>query len=201
MSNINKEYNDTVTKRNEVKRELFELEDNEIVKRYLELVDENEELEEQEKELYIELKKEEYISCKHLTVYSKMYHDCYEHRTYKNCACMKCGLDSTVLDYDKVFLIDEEKAMYDILKNNEDKIFRNKTEVICDINLAKAIYQKIKEKHPGISDKLARKYFEIALDNIRNIKVSDERKESRAKRLNLEPKFNRWNAKDVIIDK
>ena len=200
MDNAKKEYTNVVRKRNEVRRELIDLENQEIVQRYLDLVEEDEELREKEKKLYMGVKKEEYMSCKHLTVYSKIYHDCYEHRTHKNCSCIKCGLDSSVLDYEKIFLIDEEKVMYDVLKQNQS-IFKNKTDVICDINLAMAIYQKIKEKHPGISDKLARKYFEIALDNIRNIKVNEARKESRVKRLNLEPKFNRWNAKDVIIDK
>ena len=66
------------------------------------------------------------------------------------------------------------------------------TKMFCDLDLAKAIYSKIREAHPNIDDETARKYFEIALDNIKNIKVSDERKTSRAKRLSLSLKFYKW---------
>ena len=41
--------------------------------------------------------------------------------------------------------------------------------------------------------KMVRKYFEIVLENIRNIKVNDERKCDRAKRLSLNPEFDKWN--------
>ena len=66
------------------------------------------------------------------------------------------------------------------------------TKLVCNLDLAKAIYSKIKEAHPDIDDETARKYFEISLDDIRNIKVNDERKKSRAKRLSLNPDFNKW---------
>ena len=48
-----------------------------------------------------------------------------------------------------------------------------------------------------IDDETAYKYFEIALDNIRNIKVNNNRKNSRAKRLSLIPNFKKWNSSDV----
>ncbi len=63
---------------------------------------------------------------------------------------------------------------------------------VCDRELAIALYKKIREYHPDIDDKTVIKYFEIALDDIRNIEVSDERKKSRAKRLGLSKDFNRW---------
>ena len=69
----------------------------------------------------------------------------------------------------------------------------------CDSNLAYAICLKIIEKHPGIDDKTLIKYFESALSNIRNNNVSLERKENRAKRLSLTPKFDRWNVRDIDI--
>lgn len=64
---------------------------------------------------------------------------------------------------------------------------------LCDLNLAIAIYAKIKENYSDIDDQLALKYFEISLNNIRKIKVSEERKNSRAKRLYLNPKFVKWD--------
>ena len=62
----------------------------------------------------------------------------------------------------------------------------------CNLQLAMAIYNKIIEKYPDIDDETALKYFEIALDNIRDIKVSSKRKRSRAIRLNLNPNFSNW---------
>lgn len=57
-----------------------------------------------------------------------------------------------------------------------------------------------KTKWQFISKTTYTKYFEIALDNIRNIKVSDERKVSRVKRLLLRANFNKWNVADVSED-
>ena len=54
------------------------------------------------------------------------------------------------------------------------------------------MYSKIVEYHPEIDDVTALKYFEIALDNMRNIRVTDDRKESRVKRLMLKPGFHNW---------
>lgn len=71
------------------------------------------------------------------------------------------------------------------------------TEILCDFDLAKALFARIKAVHPDIDDKTAVRYFQIALANIRNIPVSDVRKQNRAKRLLLSSKFNKWNAKDV----
>lgn len=90
----------------------------------------------------------------------------------------------------------EQRVMYDFLENYSYRSGID-THVSCDLDLAKAIYSKIKEAHPDIDDEIARKYFEIALDNIRKIKVNDERKVSRAKRLSLSPKFNEWTARDI----
>ena len=198
MEDIRKKYNEIVNKRKEVIEELVILENSDIVSKYLRLKKENLELLEQEQELYTHIKKQSYASCKHLTIYTKVYYDYLDGKRYTSCGCMKCGLNSNVLDYDRKWLSIEERTMYDYLKKNMN--FRSTSDVICDLSLAKAIYKKIKENHPGINDKLARKYFEIALDNIRSIPVNEKRKESRIKRLNLKSNFNKWNVKDVTMD-
>ena len=48
----------------------------------------------------------------------------------------------------------------------------------------------------GVNDALCEA---LELNDIRNIEVNDERKKSRAKRLSLNPNFNKWNREDVII--
>lgn len=200
MENIEKEYKEISEKRKQVLTELLELEENEQVKRYLELVDQNEELEEKEKKTYAKMKAKNYKECHHLTIYTKVYDDALEGRRYRNVGCIKCGADTEVLDVSTIFLTEVEKAMYDYLKSYSNLFFNSKPTVICDLSLATAIYQKIKEKNPGINDMQAKKYFEIALDNIRNIKVTEQRTQSRAKRLGLKPNFNKWRKEDVIED-
>ena len=99
------------------------------------------------------------------------------------------------IDYDQLSL--DEQIMFDFLSNKALKK-ENVTDIECDLELARAIYNKIMEAHPKISDKKAIKYLGIALDNIRNIDMTEERKESRVKRLGLRKDFNDWQKDDVI---
>lgn len=140
------------------------------------------------------MKNEEYKCCEHILVYSEIDYDRYEGRTHRSCGCIKCGLDNSVLSK-KVGLTFYQMIMYDYLRKRH--LMGKETKIACDLSLAQAIYSKIKETHPDINDEMAIKYFEIALNDIRNIKVSEERKTNRAKRLSLDPKFKSWNAQDV----
>ena len=60
--------------------------------------------------------------------------------------------------------------MYDVFKSQNYKKGKS-TDIICDLELATAIYNKILEYYPNIDDDTAIKYLGIALDNIRNIKI------------------------------
>ena len=134
-------------------------------------------------------------------VYSEIDYDVHEGRKYISYGCIKCGLDNSALDSDRECLPGSKEIMYDYLRKNKNCFDKGiKTKVFCDLDLARAIYSKIKSTHPNIDDETARKYFEISLDDIRNIKVSDERKVSRAKRLSLKPDFKKWNDYDVMHD-
>lgn len=195
MSELKKEYEKIKEQRAVVIDELEQLKNNEIVRRYLKLKEENDNLYGKQLKLYDSIKREEYDECKHILVYSKIEYDRHEGRTYRNCGCIKCGLDDSVLDEERDWLTNTQKIMYDYLRKNYLKGI--KTDILCDIDLATSIYSKINEAHPDIDDETAIKYFEIALDNIRNIEVNDERKISRAKRLSLNPKFRRWNSRDI----
>ena len=57
----------------------------------------------------------------------------------------------------------------------------------CDPKMAKAIIKRIKEANNDIKRDELIKYFEIALDNMMDIEVSDERTKGRAKRLGVRP--------------
>lgn len=200
MEESEKKYKEIVSKRKDVLTELFALEDDEKVKRYLELIELESELKQEENEAYIKVRKKNFKECRHLTVYTKVVHDYIDGKRYSDIGCIKCGIDTSIYDYERKFLSPEEQAMYDYLKSYSNVLFNSKPKTTCDLQLGVAIYSKIKERHPDIDDKTAKKYFEIALDNIREIPVSEARKESRAKRLGLKKEFTRWNESDVTKD-
>ena len=191
-----KKYDEVIEQRRKVIEEMKPLQESEIVRRYLELKEQNDTLLKKQTNLYKEMKNEKYSSCEHVLIYSKMKYDEYEGRTHKYCGCIKCGLDESILETRGECLSFQEEIMYDYLMDNK---FRGKylngeeTKIACDINLAQAIYSRIKQTHPDIDDKTATKYFKVALNNIRSNKVNEERKSNRARRLSLDPKFKNWN--------
>ena len=71
------------------------------------------------------------------------------------------------------------------------------SDIYCDELLARAIFSKLKEHHPDCTDEELVYYLRVALDDIRNIRVSEERKESRAKRLSLPSAFHSWDGSSV----
>ena len=180
--------------------ELKELMETEPLKKYFELRNKSEELLRKRNKLIEKKRINEFNNCEHLLVITRYDYDSYEGRSEKYYGCIKCGLNHEVLSknhyiFGTDLLSHEEKIMYNYLKKYYME--GSHIHVFCDMDLACAIYAKIKENHPDIDDETATKYFEIALDNMRDIKVSDSRLESRAKRLSLAPNFNRWNVKDV----
>ena len=190
MSNLKKEYDEVTEQRKRIIEEIKPIEENDVVKKYFELKKQNEILYEKQLTLYQKMKNEEYECCEHILIYSEIEHDSYEGRTYRSYGRIKCGLDDSILKRDRKWLPFSQKIIYDYL--SEKYLSGREVKIVCDLDLAQAIYSKIKETHPDIDDETVVKYFEIALDNIRNIKVSEERKINRAKRLSLDPKFKRW---------
>ena len=195
MSDLKEKCEELKDQRIRIIDELKVLREDGKVKRYIELQEQNETLYNRQLDLSKEIKKEEYSSCEHVLVYSEIDYDRYEGRTYKSCGCIKCGLDGSVSNQDREYLSFSQKIMYDYLRKHH--LRGKETNITCDLELAHAIYSKVKEVHPDIDDDTALGYFEIALNNIRNTKVSEERKTNRAKRLSLGSKFNNWNASDV----
>lgn len=199
MENIKKEYDEIVNERSKVLEEIYKLEnEDEAVKRYSILRKQNEILEEKQHILYKDMKMAEYSSCKHILVYSTIERDSYEGRTYRYNGCIKCGLNER---YANKILVDfpsfsDARIMNDYFRKDDSPLYIRgiHTKVGCDLELAKAIYAKIKENYPDIDDETAKKYFKNALNDIGNIEVSEERKVSRAKRLSLNPNFKRWNS-------
>lgn len=104
--------------------------------------------------------------------------------------------------YDINDLSTDRRIMYNYLKELYDNNIYLSMSVAdiftpCDLELATALYKKIKETHPDIDDDTATVYFEIALDNMRYKPVTEERQTNRAKRLGLSKNFKNWDCSDV----
>ena len=169
------------------------------VRTYAELLAEDEKLKEATEDVFKNNKYHEYNNCSHVFVNTL---SCIgkRNRPYTYCGCIKCGLTDMVENIDKDDLTISDKVKYDYLEDlkKQGKLLDGKMlNINCDLSLAQAIYSKIRDAHPFIDESLKIKYFEIALDNIRNITVSEERKKSRAVRLSLEPSFNAWYSDSI----
>ena len=182
FSDIDEEYKN-------IEQEIWGLEEVPIVKKYIGLQKKKTELEIKRKNLHRLMKYGEYENCDHLWGVSTDEYGEYD------CVCVKCGLNYKSLRLTNRGKEDslsfDERVMASVLKE-QSPVNNADINIVCDKELAMALYKKIREYHPNIDDKTAIKYFEIALDDIRNIEVSDERKKSRAKRLGLSKDFNRW---------
>lgn len=194
-----KEYQDIVEERKDIIMELKQLEKDENVQKYIKLKEENEKLLEQQIVLDTNIRANVYKDCEHVFVTSRVvYNDYLNSRGLYRCGCIKCGLDQRVLDCDRAWLSYGDRIMYDCLTSNPNMLHRGiKAPIACDLELARAIYCKIKDAHPDIDDKTLIKYFDIALTNIRSKEPNHEQETNRAKRLQLHPSFRNWHEDDI----
>ena len=193
MSDIRKNYEEMLSEMKKINSWLEELMEDKRVQEYLTLDDQRLKLESELSELYTVMKKEEFSKCSHIWIPVSKNVDYYEGRSDIDYGCMKCGLDQRVLSASyPEFLSVDDKIMYNYLYQHYAIHQGIKSHTVCDLDLARSMYSKIVEYHPDIDDSTALKYFEIALDNMRNIRVTDDRKESRVKRLMLKPGFHNW---------
>lgn len=193
MSDIRKNYEEMLSEMKKINSRLEELMEDKQVQEYLALDGRRMELEPELLNLHTDMKKEEFSKCSHIWIPVSKNVDYYEGRSDIDYGCMKCGLDQRVLSASyPEFLSVDDKIMYNYLRQHYAIHQGIKSHTLCDLDLAHAMYSKIVEYHPEIDDVTALKYFEIALDNMRNIRVTDDRKESRVKRLMLKPGFHNW---------
>lgn len=203
MDTLKKEYEQVISERKNITEQIKVLAENETVKKYFSLCEQNDRLSKKQRDLYTQIKFGEYLTCNHIWVTALHEYDSWEGRSYNYRGCVKCGLDRRVFHlmkscHNPEWLTFDQRIMYDFMMNHSSsrEIDSN---LLCDLDLAKAIYAKIKEVHPDIDDVTAIKYLKAALHNIRDIKVNDERKISRARRLSLKPSFKNWNGHNIVI--
>ena len=192
-------YEDTAKRRIIATNAKEKLMNDEKVKLYLDMVEQEKKLLEEEKSLYKSMKKNEYNDCDHILVNSKIKYK--KKYPFEYCGCIKCGLTDEVIDKELDSLSEEQKIMYDHLKEHHITYLSGKQLFIyCDLSLAIAICNRIKEIYPNIDDEKLINYFSIALDNMRYKDVSLTRRESRKKRLSLNPNFRDWYKEDIEVD-
>lgn len=193
MESLQEKYAKVLQEITDVDAQINALQDNEKVKQYIAVCDQHDKLMHQKEDLYKSVLIERYSSCNHIWIIASHDYDSAEGRSYYYHGCIKCGLDRTVFRLmencnDLQLLTPEQRVMYDFMYGH--CLGGKMLNTSCDLELAKSIYAKIKEAHPDIDDETAIKYLKVALADIKKIKVNDERKKSRAKRLAYKPKYN-----------
>ena len=160
--NYKEEYKDINANLEITNKKINDLEKNDIIKRYNTLLEEKEELLILKRQTYIKMKMEEYDNCDHFWLMG-----------LNEDICLKCGLSTTykILNYksDYYKLDLDNKIMYDYFKekNTYDYLHNKGTIYHCHDNDQDIIYMynKIKEKHPNISDKLIVYYINCVIHN------------------------------------
>lgn len=88
---------------------------------------------------------------------------------------------------------ENSKRPYDTCDHLQNhKLVDDSIEFECNLELAHAIYTRLKEEYPGRPDEAIARYFTSALYMIQKYPVSEKRKAGRAKRLGLSEDFNKW---------
>lgn len=185
---------------------ISKLEDLPEVREYIETLEELEYTSRLEKYAYKESRCEEFDNCKHLLITTLIKPEGDTHFR----GCIKCGLDeSAITRIGLPELSDEDKIMYDYLTgdgifsfdSDEGNVDFDRSDVLCHLPVAKAIYKKIKDKKPELDDITAFIYFERALAHIRMHEVNIDRENSRIKRLSLNDEDALWYSNDVRYGK
>lgn len=148
-------------------------------------------LDEQFRTIYIQKKLQEYNSCNHLWI--EMPSEEYSPIYVNAVGCIKCGVDTGIRKKKKKMedMSLEEQAILEYSKVGINRSL-DFVDVVCDLNLGRAIFNKINEQYPCLDNRTLAQYFVTALQDIRNIKVNEERQKSRVKRMGLSKDFKSW---------
>jgi len=153
-------------KKDKIIHELDCLRKSEILSNYLKYKNELEELNGNLIDLRIEMLYKKFSLCNHIMVYTTDPYENPDKLTDRSCACIKCGLDNSVLDRLKDSLSEEQLIMYNYLKNPYNYSANTlNTHIVCDLELGKNIYNEIIENNPNIDDNSLIELFKFKLEN------------------------------------
>ena len=165
---LNKELKKTKNqlKKDKIIHDLNCLNKSEILSNYLKYKNELDDINGDLIDLKIEMSYKKFSSCNHIMVYTTDPYENPDKLTDRSCACIKCGLDNSVLDRFKDTLTDEQLIMYNYLKNPHNYSANTlNTHIVCDLELGKSIYNDIIENNPNIDDNSLIELFKEKLEN------------------------------------
>ena len=151
MDELIKAYDDVIDLQLETKRKLNFLNEDPIIKLYKSLENDCIGLEQEKDRLLMTIQTKKYEDCSHIIVYTSTDYDIKKEGFNRNCACIKCGLDTSILSKDYNTLDFVEKIMYNYLKEHGIKGGRF-TGIPFDFKLATSIYEELLETNPSITD-------------------------------------------------
>lgn len=174
MINYSEKYERVTAEKVAVDKRIDFLKENEIIKEYFKLLDEKNELENEQKELFKKMKFQEYSNCSHIWVTTLVDYDKGEGRSYRYCGCIKCGLDqqtyNLIENIGLAHLNPLNRIMYDYMSKHYGYEFIGKQiDIYCDLNIASIIYNEIKKELPDIDDDTLIKHFEKVYSGIKEI--------------------------------
>ena len=144
--NILKGFESLIKRQSEIDKEVKELRKDEKVQKYLELQTERENIQSVQSDLYKAFKEEQFDKCNHMWVTVLSDKDKMDGRTYDYHGCVKCVLDKRVFHLrERLHSLDwlplDQRIMYDFMRNHYSDSGIN-SNLLCDLDLAKAIYAK-----------------------------------------------------------
>jgi hypothetical protein len=152
MKDLNKGYKRKINELEKTNEELKRLKQYKSVKRYLELEEKIRNINSDLKDLYKKILLEKYANCNHIVVMSDYDYDSCEGRSYRYYGCIKCGLDEAVAKRG-YGLNKEENTMLELM--NEYKVYKiggKHTDIACELEDAKELYNEIIENDKDLSD-------------------------------------------------
>ena len=185
MSEYRKKYLENLSQREDVGARIQTLLLDPKVKAYAEAMKEGERLYQESFPIYEAMRNEEFDNCQHLLVCTDN-EDGLAHVKY---GCIKCGLDNRILSKDRELLFFPDRVMYDYLRKHY--LRGPDLGIRCDVKFGMAIYQKIKDAHPEMSEEELAYCFVSAIHNMRTKDVSEERQLARMKRLCLTEEYKK----------
>ena len=169
LPKFKKDYATLNAQKDDNTKKIRELLTNPAVAEYANLIGTNQKITADQHRLYKKIKMCEYLDCKHLWINVVSWNfDDEEDKPIICQACLKCGLDESVILKSKsgtYFYSYEDEIMYQFMQNYHYKHGLAIDDTV-QLIVAREVYARIKANHPDIEESQMKKYMEIALHNM-----------------------------------
>ena len=180
MEELMIDYEKTVDLMIELDNKINYLKNDPNVKLYISIAEERKRLEDEKDRIWALIQQQKFNDCDHIIVYTSMDYDNKIGKYKRNCACIKCGLDTSILEKDYNSLKASEVIMYDYIKNIgfNGGLF---TGLSFSLELGKNIYQDLKKSNQNITDEEVVRVLRKYIANNMDIIADDNRRLSRVR--------------------